>query len=175
MDPGAHPQFRPALKDKAIHEAKEYVIIFAYLYICFAAIIFYRDAVLQAEGIPYAAYGVAVVKAIILGKFVLLGQAARLGERWKPAAPVPALLILRKASFFLVLLVVLTIAEEAVMALIHGRGVVSALMEIGGGNWQQKFATCLLLWLILMPYFIIRQISEILGEGALRRMLFGPR
>lgn len=158
-----------------MHEAKEYAIVFVYLYICFGAIIFYRDSVLQADGIPYRDYGVALVKALILGKFMLLGKAARLGERWMLKTPIPALVALRKASLFLALLVVLTIAEEAVMALIHGRGVVSALTEIGGGNWQQRFATCLLLWLILMPYFIIQQISEILGEGALRRMLFGPR
>jgi hypothetical protein len=172
MDRGTKPQISPVLREKVLHEAKAYGIVFAYLYVCFGAIIFYRDAVLQADGIPYADYGVAVVKAAILGKFMLLGQAARLGERWKVMAPIPALAILRKASFFLILLVVLTIVEEAVVALIHGRGIVRAISEVAGGSWQQRIATCLLLWLILMPYFIIRKIAELLRPGVLGRMLF---
>jgi hypothetical protein len=172
MDRESRPQPSRTLREKVLDEAKAYGIIFAYLYICFGAILFYRDAVLHADGIPYADYGTAVVKAAILGKFMLLGQNARLGERWKLMAPIPAFAILRKASLFLILLVTLTLVEEAVLALIHGRGIVSALSEVAGGNWQQRIATCLLMWLILMPYFIIRKIAEVLGPGVLRRMLF---
>jgi hypothetical protein len=172
MNPGTRPHLSSVLREKAVHEAKAYAIIFAYLYVCFAAITFYRDAVLQADGISYADYGVALIKAAILGKFMLLGQTARVGERWTLVAPIPAFAILRKATLFLLLLVALTIVEEAVVALIHGRGIVHALSEIAGGNWQQRIASCLLLWLILMPYFIIRKIAELLGPGVLRRMLF---
>ena len=32
--------------------------------------------------------------------------------------------------------------------------------------------TCALLWLILLPYFAFQQISEVLGEGKFRQMLF---
>jgi hypothetical protein len=35
--------------------------------------------------------------------------------------------------------------------------------------------TCALLWLILLPYFAFQQISEVLGEGRLRQILFGKR
>lgn len=163
------------LREKVRHEIEAYAIIFAYLYVCFGAILFYRDAVLQADGISLSDYSLAVIKAAILGKFMLIGQNWRLGERWSPAASVPAFEILRKASLFLVLLVILTILEEALAALIHGRGVVTAIREVAGGNWQQRIASCLLLWLILMPYFIIRKISELMGPGALRRLLFSPR
>lgn len=160
------------LREKVRHEIETFAIIFAYLYVCFGAILFYRDAVLQADGVSLADYGAAVIKAAILGKFMLVGQNWGLGEGWVPTTHVPALEILRKASLFLVLLVVLTVVEEAVVALIHGRGVVQAIREVAGGNWQQRIASCLLLWLILMPYFIIRKIAELLGRGGLRRMLF---
>jgi hypothetical protein len=46
------------------------------------------------------------------------------------------------------------------------------LSDIAGGSWLQIAATCLLLWLILLPYFAFRQISEVLGQGNLRRMFF---
>ena len=54
-----------------------------YLYVCFGAMLLYKMAILHAAGIDYAPYGLAAVKALILGKFMLLGRAARLGDRYQ--------------------------------------------------------------------------------------------
>src|SRR3954471_5670519 len=80
MDAEVKP--RGGMKQKLEHELKEFAVISLYFYICFAAILFYKATVLQAEGIGYAPFGLAVVKALILGKFVLLGHAAHVGERF---------------------------------------------------------------------------------------------
>jgi hypothetical protein len=152
------------------HELTEYAIIALYLYICFGAILFYKASVLQADGIEYAPYGLAAIKALILGKFMLVGQAFHLGERYKNKPLIYP--ILYKSLVFLVILVILSIIEEAVAGIIHGRSVTGSISDIAGGTRLQIAATCVLLWLILLPYFALREISAVLGEGTLRRMFF---
>jgi hypothetical protein len=47
--------------------------------------------------------------------------------------------------------------------------------EIADGKWLEAAAICLLGWLMLPPFFGVQQIREALGEGELRRLLFGSR
>lgn len=163
----AHPK---GLKARLLHEMQEYGMIFLYLYISFATVIFYRDSVPQAEGIAFGAYGFAFFKALVLSKFMMLGHAARLGERMRGQL---FLSVLYRASLFMLLLIAFTIVEEAVVALLHGQGVVAAIEAIAGTSTRQKCATVLLLWVILLPYFILRVIGEVLGKGEMKRMFFG--
>jgi hypothetical protein len=166
MDAKAGPH--RGVTQKLGDELKEFAAVSLYFYICFAAILFYKAAVLQAVGIGYAPYGLAAVKALILGKFVLIGHAAHVGERF---AQKPLIYpVLYQSIAFLIMLVVLTLVEETVVGVIHGRTIVQSIADIAGGTWAQIAAICLLLWLILLPYFGLRQIGMVMGEGKLRRM-----
>jgi hypothetical protein len=161
----AHPR---GLKARLLHELEEYGTIFAYLYISFAAVIFYRDAVLQAEGIAFGAYGFALVKALVLAKFMVLGHAARLGERLRGRRLFVN--VLYRASLFMALLVAFSMVEEAVVGLLHGHGAAEAIRAMADGSLREKFAYAILLWVILLPYFALRVIGEVLGKGELKRM-----
>ena len=156
--------------EKLGRELKEYAVISLYLYICFAVILLYKTAVLQAHGVVYAPYGLAAIKALILAKFMLVGQATKLGERYREKPLIFP--ILHKSLIFLVLLVMLSVIEEVVAGALRGRSVATSLSEFAGGTWLQILAETLLLLLILLPYFAFRQIGEYLGTGSLRRMLF---
>ena len=94
------------------HELKEYAAISLYLYVCFGAVLLYKASVLQARGIDYAPYGLAAIKALILAKFMLLGHAARLGERYRRKPLIYP--VLHSSFVFLALLVALSVVEEAV-------------------------------------------------------------
>jgi hypothetical protein len=126
--------------------------------------------VLHAHGIGYAPYGLAAIKALILGKFILIGHALKIGERFRRRPLIYP--VLYKSLVFLAILVVFSVVEEAVSGVIHGRALMESLSDIAGGSWSQIGATSLLMWLILLPYFAFRQISEVLGDGKLRRMFF---
>jgi hypothetical protein len=73
---------RHKLGHKLAHEMKVYAGISLYLYVCFGAILLYKMSVLEAHDLSYAPYGLAAAKALILGKFLLLGQAIHIGERY---------------------------------------------------------------------------------------------
>ena len=113
---------KATLHQRAMHELKELAIISAYLYVTLGAVIMMKTAVLRTEGgVEFIPWGIAIVKAVVLGKFVLLGNMVHVGGR-----DISGPLIwptLRRAFAFLVLLVVLTTIEEAVVGLFHHRSI----------------------------------------------------
>ncbi len=161
----AHPQ---GLKARLRHELEEYGMIFLYLYISFAVVIFYRSAVLQAEGIAFGAYGFAFIKALVLAKFMMLGHAARLGERLRGRRLFVN--VFYRAALFMLLLMAFSMIEEAVVALLHGHPTAEAIRAMADGSLREKFAYALLLWVILLPYFGLRVLGEVLGKGELKRI-----
>ena len=121
------------LHQRAVHELKELATISAYLYVTLGAVIMMKTAVLRSEGgVEFIPWGIAIVKAVVLGKFVLLGNMVHVGGR-----DISGPLIwptLRRAFAFLVLLVVLTIIEDAVVGLFHHRSIAASLGELFGAR-----------------------------------------
>jgi hypothetical protein len=132
-----------------------------------------KTAVLHAEGIEYAPWGIAIVKAVVLAKFMLLGDAMKIGVRFG-ARPLiwPTLY---KAFAFLVLLIILTVIEEAVVGLFHHQSIAASLSELVGPRLEETLAGYLIMLLVLIPYFAFRVLGEALGEGRLTRMFFVER
>src|ERR1700676_1688865 len=76
-------QPKASFREKAGEELREFIILTAYLYVCFAAVIYFKAVVLQAHGIAYAPLGLAIVKAAICAKFMLVGRVFHMGERFR--------------------------------------------------------------------------------------------
>src|SRR3954451_20783099 len=145
------------ITDRLLHELKEYMVVSAYLFICLSALLLYKRALLQAEGINYLSYGVAAIKALILGKFMMVGHAMQIGRRSR-GQPL-FIVILHKTVVFLVLLFLLNVVEEVLVGWIHGRSPSDALADFAGGTFLQILAVCLLFLLILLPYFTYREVA----------------
>ncbi|HTC10419.1 MAG TPA: hypothetical protein VK726_16770 [Acetobacteraceae bacterium] len=158
---------------KARNELIHYALISLYLYICFGAMLFYRMAFLHAAGVSYAPYGVAAVKALILAKFLLLGQIARLGDHYIRRRVI--YVILHKSLLFLLLLFVLSEIEDAVVGMLHGQAIRTLVTELGGAALLQTLATTVIMLLILMPYIAFREIAASLGEDRLLQLLTARR
>jgi len=158
---------------KVVHELRQYALISAYLYVCFGALLFYKMAILRGQGISYTPYGIAIIKALILGKFILVGEAVGIGDRYEKRRPFHA--IAQKALLFLVMLLVLSVIEEVLGGIIHGRTVAASLAGFLGGSLLQVIATCIIMLLILIPYLAFKEVSNALGEGKLQQLLFEPR
>lgn len=155
------------------HELEEYGMIAAYLYVCFGALIFYKTAILRGHGIEFAPYGLAAIKALVLGKFILMGHAVKMGERYERRRFIQV--VAYKSMLFLVMLLVLTSIEEAVVGVIHGRTISESLADVAGGTLPEIVASSLIVLLILIPYLTFRELNAVLGEGKLRQILLGYR
>jgi hypothetical protein len=157
------------LHQRAMHELKQLVIISLYLYIALGSVLVLKTAVLHDQGVAFTPWGIAIVKAVVLAKFMLVGNALKIGERTTGPLIWPTL---HKACGFLVLLIIMTIIEEAVVGLFHHQSIAASLGELFGSRLQETLAGYLIMLLILIPYFGFRVLDEALGEGRLTRMFF---
>jgi hypothetical protein len=164
---------KATLHQRAMRELKEFAILAVYLYITLGSVVLMKTAVLHTEGIEFAPWGIAMVKAAVLAKFMLLGKAMKLGERTTTSPLIwPTL---HKAFAFLVLLIIMTIIEEAVVGMFHHRSVAASLGELVGPRLDETMAGFLIILLVLIPFFAFRVLDEALGEGKLVRMFFVNR
>jgi hypothetical protein len=164
---------KATLRQRAIHELKELVFISLYLYITLGAVILVKTAVLHTQGVEFAIWGVAIVKAVVLAKFMLIGEAMKIGERNSTIRLIwPTL---QKAFALLVLLIIMTIIEEAVVGLFHDKSIVASIGELAGPRLEETIAGYVIMLLVLIPYCAFRVLDVALGEGRLARMFFVER
>jgi hypothetical protein len=161
------------LRQRGMHELKELVLISVYLYVALGAVLLMKTAVLHTQGIEFTPWGVAIVKAVVLAKFMLIGEAMKIGERTTIGPLIwPTL---RKAFALLVLLIVMTIIEEIVVGLFHHQSITASLGELFGRRLEETIAGYVIMLLVLIPYCAFRVLDVALGEGRLARMFFVER
>jgi hypothetical protein len=164
---------KASIGKRAVHELKEFLIIAAYFYVCFTALAYLKAAILAAQGIVFAPFGFAAVKALICAKFLSIGYVFHLGERYSKQALIwPTL---HRSFVFLALLIILTVLEELILGYLHHRAFADSMAEIGGGTLHQAIATAIILLLILLPFFAFRSLAEVVGGRVLFRLFFEPR
>lgn len=164
---------RGATMARAKHELREFLLITAYLYVGLGAITLLKFGILRGQGVSYLPIGFALIKAAVLAKFAMLGAMMRLGDRYRSRPLIwPTL---HKSIAFMILLSLLTIVEEIVVALIHGRPVSGALAEFVGVHMAESAARIVILGLILIPFFAVRSLADALGEDRLYRLFFLDR
>jgi hypothetical protein len=83
--------------------------------------------------------------------------------------------IAEKALLNLVMLIVLSIVEEAVVGVFHGRAFAASLPELVDGKLPQICAASFIMLLIPILYLASRELNIVLGEGRLWQILFERR
>jgi hypothetical protein len=161
------------LRERAINEAKELTVLTFYLFIVIATINLQKAAVLHTYSIDAAYWGVNIVKAALLAKFIALGRALKVGEHKAQNALIwPTM---HKAFAFLIFLVCLTLIEEIIVGFFHHRTIVESMVDVFGPRLWESLASILMLLLVLIPYFAFEVLAEALGEHRLVRMFFVDR
>lgn len=158
-----------SLVHRARHELVAYAAIASYLMVWFLALMFYKATILRSVGVEFAPIGFAVVKSLILAKFMLLLEAVKLGER-RGGGSIMIVQIFKKALLFTLALIVMSMIEEIIVGHFHGRGAKEVLKEMAGGSLAQVFASATLMFLVLLPYMAFRRVA--LAVGDLPELLF---
>jgi hypothetical protein len=156
---------RAELARRARHELYEYLGIAAYLWVCFGALIIYKAAILRSVGVDYAPMGVALVKALISAKFIMVLQALKL-DLYLQRSETPFAIILQKAGLFTLFLMMLTLIEEIIVGRLHGELTPDILSEFAGGTLPQALSVGLLMFLIMIPFFALRESGFSLWKAA---------
>ena len=106
------------LKQKAIHEFREYLTVLLFLAPLFGAFSTYR-MLLQGwfrEG--SFEYGTALINALILSKIILIGEYLRVGKRQENRPLIYSTVY--KSFVFTLLVAVFHVLEDAIKGLLHG-------------------------------------------------------
>jgi len=163
---------KTSVKERAREELRNYALVAGYLFVCFAVLWFYETTWTGGTNVMANLAAVAI-KALIFGKFILIGEAVGVGKNTR--APHLLGAIVTKSLQFLLLLIVLTIAEEVLVGLHHGSSVGQTMAELSQHSAVQMLAKCLLALLILLPLIAIKELSRTLGPGELQNLLLKSR
>ena len=158
------------LRQRAGEELRSYAIISTYLFLCFSAVLLYKSALLREAGVGFLPHGIAAIKALILGKFILIGEAVGVGDGARRGPTLIHAIAIKSVLFFLFLLV-LSVAEELLVGKLHGRSFGQIVAEFQEHSALEQLARSLLLLLTLVPLIAVRELSEALGPGELRKLV----
>ena len=156
--------------ERLIEELRKYSLISAYLFLCFAVILLYETSI-QDTGTqhPEVPWSLALIKALVLGKFILIGDALSVGER---ARHHPLLhRVAWKSVAMLALLIAFKVLEELIVGWVHGNSPAKVFGEFFERTWIQDLAPLLLMLLILVPMIAASEIYRAVGATRFREFL----
>ena len=125
-------------KQKLLNEFSEYFINVAYLALFISSVVFYRRQVLAFHGIVLEDYFFGLIKALVIGKVIMVGAFLR----------------------------IITIYAY-IKAFIHTSNFNGAYSELLGHINQVWLAGALLIFIAFLPFFALKEIARSMGRGKL--------
>jgi hypothetical protein len=161
------------LKQKAVDEVREYLVISLYLFVVFSLFVFYKSVILAEHHIDFAPHGFALINALALAKVMLVAQELHLADQFRDAPLIyPTLL---KSFVFAIVLACFKIAEEATIGRFHGKSFHESISNLGGGSWMGILTLTVLLFVVLIPFFGFTELRRAFGEDRLVGVFFRSR
>ena len=163
------------LKEKAVHEARSFVVIFVYLFILFAFFTIHEAIILEQHHIDYRYAGFALVNALMLAKVMLVAEDFRLGQRFDDRPLIYPVLF--KSVLFAILFICIRVVEDVIIGVWDGKTLLESLPGIGGGGIKGVVSVAIIESFALIPFFAFADISRVLGPDALHSLIFkrGPK
>jgi hypothetical protein len=164
---------KPSIKARALDELRQYAIVTLYLWVFFALFSFYRRMILEENGISVFQQTLAIVNALVFGKVILIAQALHLeaGLRKYPRIYI----VLGNALMFTIVLLAFHILEEAIKAWFDGRPLATSVAVFGGGTLAGFLTLAAIFFVVLIPFFGIREVARAVGGQALWDLFFTGR
>ncbi len=151
-------------------ELEAFLLLTTYFTLFLGSFTVYQRILLSQSGIAYRHYGIALLEAAVLAKLLLIGDAMRLGERFRrgPLALNVILLSLGSAGFILLAGVV----EHLIKGLLQGRMPLEVLRGLPEQGPAELVARMLVLIIGLIPLFSFLEIGKAIGFARLGVLLF---
>jgi len=160
---------KPSLSERFWEEMRNFGAVALYLFVCFCVLLMWKSAILAEQGTSFLPYGVALVKALVIGKFILIGDAIKFGTR--SLGPTLLHRILQRTLAMLLILIVFTAIEEWLVGLHHGQSFSQTLAEYLAHSWIENVAPVLVMLLILFPMITASEFRKTLGAEQFRKHL----
>jgi hypothetical protein len=164
---------RPGWKKRIVDELRKLSITVIYLWVLLSVFALFREIILANYSINYSAkLGFALINALILAKFMWLGEILHAG---KSAAGTTLLhSTVWNSALFAVILMVCHLLEETLLKLWHGQSLLESFSETVAAP-RGIFALALVMFVVLIPFFFAKGLVEILGKDGIKRLLLQGR
>ena len=161
---------KDALKQKVRHELVEFFWAFLYLALLLCSLAAYTTLMLDEVHVRYFAYGAALINALVLSKVILLGEYAHLGKKQEDKPLIVSTLY--KSLLFGLLVLFLHVLEGVIKRSLYGHEFRGAFHLPGRAGLDELLIRSLVVFCTLLPFFAVREIRRVLGEGRLFDMFF---
>ena len=154
---------KKGLKQTILHELIRYWLIVLYMAIFFGAFASYRRLLLAHYGISYEDYGIAVIRALVLAKVVLVAETLRLGSGYEENPLIVPTLY--KTFLFTVCVAAFDAAEDLVRGFMGGLGSIGALDDVVSRFNYEWLSRALVVFFAFLPLFAVGELRRVLGKG----------
>ena len=161
------------IKERAKDQIKNFALMFFYLWIVFGLLAIHQSIILSQYQIDSLAHGLAIVNALIFAKVMLIAEDLHLGDRMNDKPLIYPILF--KSLLFGVTLICFHIAEHVIVGMWHGKTVAESISEVGANNLKQVVSGGIITTVALVPFFILREISRVIGGDNLWALFFQRR
>lgn len=158
-------------KNRLGEEIKKMVILFIYFSIWFCALAFLSFSVERLQGFPYIHIGLALVKALLCAKFMLMGQMLYPIESRRDKPLIGQILL--RSLVYLGVVVLLSAFESGLEGWFHHRGFISSLANFGNADPIHILALSLIYWLIVLPYLTFMSLQSVIGSPEMKKIFWG--
>ena len=166
--PNAHAS--KSLTAKAADEFRRFLVLFFYLWILFGVFVLNQGVVLREHGINFTLQGFAFINALVFAKVMMLFEVFDPG-RWLRKRPL-IYPILYETLLLTVLFLVAHVLEKTLEGLLRGKTMAESMPLIGGGGLLGLLSATAILFVALIPFFGLRNLSLAMGEGRLWAVIF---
>jgi hypothetical protein len=149
-----------------------FLIIAAYLWLLMSVYTLH-NAVLTSDWNLAAQLGTITVKALLFGKFVLIAEHLHLGRRAEHLPLIWPILI--KAALFAIVIIGFEVLEKMLVEAIWPAHAASEADAFALTNPAQIASLTFMIFVALIPFFAVNELSRILGQERLRELFFKPR
>jgi hypothetical protein len=101
----------------------------------------------------------------------MIGDALRMGRglrNWPLAVPT-----IYRTVVFSLLVVLFSVIEHVVGALLHGKKAAEGIAELTNTGWQGLLAWYVLILVAFLPFFTVKEIEASFGQSKVRGLFFG--
>jgi hypothetical protein len=165
---------KKTFKQKFVHELSEFGINVIYLTLFFCGYAIARRLTLAHFNIDIEDYFVPVIKALVIGKVIMIGAFLNISKKFENK---PLLIpVLYKVVFFVVFVMLFDVVEELIKGSIHSHSLVQAFNELIHHHFTKMWLGGLLMVMLsFIPFFMLKELSRIMGHEKFRDLFLRNR
>lgn len=161
------------IKAKVRHEMFVYGINIVYLFAIFAVFAWYRRLLLAAEDITFTEYLFPLIEAIVLAKVIMIGDLLRLGRGFESKPLIYPTIY--KTVVFAIFVALFKAIEHGVKGMWHEIRFWGGIEEMFEKGIYEILANTLVIFVALIPFFAVKELSRVLQGQSLSSLFFRNR